>query len=422
MTLPPLPSIALIGGGPRAVSVLERLASATHGSSAVGTVHVIDDVQPGAGRVWRTEQPRELCMNTLADAVSLFADDSVTMAGAVRPGPTLHEWSLLVSGRGGDPAFARMLADVPPRAGLAEDYADEFAAQRPESHPSRALFGEYIAWCYARARADLPAGIEVVEHRARALAIEEAGGMQRVRLSDGSFVQASVVVLVPGWLPRAPSAQDQAFARAVEEHPGLVWIRPDSPADQPLDRIPDGADVIARGLGMNFFDAMALLTIGRGGRFVESGDELTYEPSGREPVLHVTSNRGVPFRAKSLYGGLPPKAPQRHLRGAAWLTEDRIVDFDAEAWPLILKDAIEAYVSALPAQALAVPLERALALIEERDADVLSLVDDLVSSSARDNFLAALSDSAPSDDPDGFAQAFIASDLSEAALRPLERR
>ncbi|KAF5290533.1 hypothetical protein FQR65_LT20632 [Abscondita terminalis] len=46
-------------------------------------------------------------------------------------------------------------------------------------------------------------------------------------------------------------------------------------------------------------DLVVLLTEGRGGRFVrdETGG-LRYAPSGREPVVHLGSRRGVPYRSK----------------------------------------------------------------------------------------------------------------------------
>lgn len=249
------PAIALVGGGPRAVSVLERIGAqfqswlpADAARSVRGVIHLIDDVQPGAGRVWRADQPRELCMNTLADAVSLFVDTSVQIAGNAVSGPTLHEWSRLVSGRADwdervqDPRFAEMLAASPPRAGLLEDFGDELDHQRPDSHPSRALFGEYIAWCYGWVRTTLPPGIVIEEHRARAIDIERTANGQTVWLDDGAGLAVEAVALLPGWLRRAPTERDASLADAVGSDGSLVWIRPDSPADQPLDLVPDGVD------------------------------------------------------------------------------------------------------------------------------------------------------------------------------------
>ncbi len=61
-----------------------------------------------------------------------------------------------------------------------------------------------------------------------------------------------------------------------------------------LDIKPDDT-VLLRGLGINFFDYMALLTIGRDGKFQEKvNKELIYLPSGYEPKMVAGSRRGIP--------------------------------------------------------------------------------------------------------------------------------
>lgn len=358
MPVVPPPVIVLVGAGPRGVSLLERIGANLSEPPGRLRIHVIDDTEPGAGRIRRTDQSRELCMNTLADAVTLFTDSSGTMAGPVVPGPTLYEWCLLVRDRARrSPASDPAVAVIPPehvtafdgtpvRPDLAADYREELAAMVPQSHPSRSLYGEYLRWCYARALERMPAEVEVVEHVARATAIAARDGRQVVTLDDGAEIVADAIVVAAGWMPRAETVEERGLRAAVDAHPGLVWVRPASPVDQDVDAIPDGATAIVRGLGMGFFDVMALLSVGRGGRFHDDPDEpggLRYEPSGREPVLHVTSPRGVPYRAKTLYGSLPPRAPQRHVRGVDWDAMPRPIDFDARMWPLILKDAFADY-------------------------------------------------------------------------------
>ncbi|GAA1468847.1 FAD/NAD(P)-binding protein [Microbacterium thalassium] len=360
MTTPAPASIALIGGGPRGVSLIERLGAALRDRADVDLdLHIIDDTQVGAGRTWRTDQVRELCMNTLADAVTLFTDDSVTMTGAVVEGPTMYEWCVLAlhaerpssdtAAVVADIAASHVaaFADVPVRPGLVDEYAAELTGLVPHSHPSRALYGEYLRWCHARAVAMLPGGVRVREHLGRVVAVERSGGREILSLADGREIPADAVVAATGWMPRGATASESALAGPAARR-GLLWVRPDSPADQDLAAVPAGAPVIVRGLGMGFYDTMALLTIGRGGRFLESEDGLLrYEASGDEPVLHATSRRGLPFRAKSLYGSLPPRAPQRRLRGVDATRMSRPIDFDADVWPLILRDAFEAYYATL---------------------------------------------------------------------------
>ncbi|WP_029150154.1 FAD/NAD(P)-binding protein [Microbacterium indicum] len=387
----PRPTIAIIGGGPRGVSILERIGARLAGSDAVLDVRIVDDTQVGAGRIWRTDQSRQLYMNTLADAVTLFPDASVTMTGPVVAGPTLHEWCMLALGgpaAAGVPAAHRAVFErTPVRPGFVDEYRDELEGQRPESHPSRALYGEYISWCFDRAAAALPAGVSLAMHTARVTRIDREGGRERLALSDGSVVSADAVVAATGWLPRTETPEEEDLTRAVAADPDLVWVRPDSPVDQDLDRIPAGGHAIVRGLGMGFFDAMALVTAGRGGRFVADAAApggLRYEPSGREPILHVTSHRGVPFRAKALYGSLPPKAPLRHLRAVDWAAEPRPIDVDARMWPLILQDAYADWCDALARVSPgSIDLDAAQSAIDACDVEVRGALRDRTREIAR---------------------------------------
>ncbi|WP_164983786.1 FAD/NAD(P)-binding protein [Cellulomonas endophytica] len=365
---PPVPVLAVVGAGPRGTSVLERLTAQARalGGPQRLELHVVDPAELGSGAVWRTDQPREMCMNTLAGAVTLFVDPGVTTPGPRLPGPTLFEWCVLLRAELEPTPEHRAAADaVPPehratwrshpiraaqRPDLRADTAlrDELRDLLPWSHPSRALYGLYLVWCWDRAVAALPEGWTLVTHRTRATAVTAEpgpdGDRERVHLADGDAVVADAVVLAPGWLEREPSDADRALGAVAAEHPDLLHVPPASPVDQDLSGIRPGEDVLVRGLGMGFFDTLALLTLGRGGRFEEGPDgALVYRPSGREPVVHATSRRGVPFRAKSLYGSLPPAAPHRRLRAVDWSAVPRPLDVGTAVLPLVVRDGLEEY-------------------------------------------------------------------------------
>ncbi len=383
----------------------------------------MEEYEPGAGKVWATDQPRELCMNTLAGAVTLFTDESYTGPGPVREGPTLYEWCLAVRDwlAGGRWPFETPLRDAVRRGG----YEAELGGTRPESHPSRALYGEYLVWCYHHAVRLLPPSVTVELHRARATSISDEEGRTVVHLSTGEQLRADAVVLATGWLDVGPDAADSALGEAAAAA-GLTWVGPDSPILQDLTDVPSGEPVIVRGLGMGFFDTMALLSLGRGGRFVASDSPggLAYEASGQEPVLHVGSRRGVPFRAKSLYGGLPPAAALEHLRARDWSALARPIDFTREVWPLVVRDAYTAYYRTLAEESrVALPggLEPVLAAISTAtpasiNADVAPHVDPAYAFD-----LAELADPArgPFDGPsayDAFVAGYVAEDLAQAEL------
>lgn len=357
-------SIALIGAGPRGASLLERFAAhlSVTPEPLPLTIHVIDDNEPGAGSVWLTHQTRELCMNTLSDAVTLFTEPNSTVSGPITEGPTLYEWSLLALAeidpdeglgervRAIPEARRASYRETPARHGFAESFRDELLHTAPESHPSRALYGEYLRWCYDRALRSLPSNVSVIHHRSRAVALESANGSEEITLADGSTVTTQSVILATGWLPRGMTSAESRLAGQLASRPELTWVRPASPVEQDLDGVKAATDVIVRGLGMGFFDTMALLTIGRGGRFEPDSSTaggLRYIPSGAEPRMHVTSRRGVPFRAKSLYQSLPPRAEQRYLRAVDWANVPRPIDFDRQFWPRIIADAMFDYVETL---------------------------------------------------------------------------
>ncbi|WP_405873315.1 FAD/NAD(P)-binding protein [Streptomyces sp. NBC_00005] len=325
----PTVSLAVVGAGPRGTSVLERLCASVPELLPPGgrlTVHVVDPSPPGPGNVWRTAQSPELLMNTVACQVTLFTDDSVDCSGPVRPGPSLHAWA------GGELG--------------ADDY------------PTRAQYGRYLEWVFAKVVREAPPAVRVETHRARAVRLDEApDGRQTLALDDGrTLTGLSAVVLAQGHLPAAADAEERRLAAHADGH-GLLHFPPANPADVDLSAIAPGEPVLLRGLGLNFFDHTALLTTGRGGRFVPAGPEghgLRYVPSGHEPRLYAGSRRGVPYQAR----GDNAKGPYgRHI--PLVLTPEVIAgfrkradsgeapDFLTEIWPLVAKEVETVYYTAL---------------------------------------------------------------------------
>ncbi|MFF8968338.1 FAD/NAD(P)-binding protein [Streptomyces sp. NPDC014995] len=319
-------AVALVGAGPRGTSVLERLCASAPELLPPGarlTVHVVDPAPPGPGRVWRTAQSRELLMNTVASQVTLFTDDSVDCAGPVRPGPSLHEWA------GGELG--------------------------PDEYPTRAHYGRYLEWVFARTVRQAPPAVRVETHTARAVRLDDAAdGRQVLTLDDGRVLPGlSAVVLAQGHLPVVADAARQRHAAYAERH-GLRHVPPANPADVDLSSLAPGEPVLLRGLGLNFFDHMALLTTGRGGRFVTGRRGLRYLPSGREPRLYAGSRRGVPYQArgdnaKGPYGRHTPLVLTPEVISGFRKRADsgEAPDFLAEIWPLVAKEVETVYYAAL---------------------------------------------------------------------------
>ncbi|MFJ8822244.1 FAD/NAD(P)-binding protein [Streptomyces sp. NPDC102467] len=303
-------SLVIVGAGPRGTGVLERIAANTRDNAGRLDldVHLVDPYPAGPGRIWRREQSPLLWMNSQAQDVTMFTDDTVQLDGPVLEGPALHEWAG-IDGR-------------------------VFADRRSQ--------GGYLRWVYEKAVAGLPDGVVVHHHARKALRLcGPRHGRQQVWLEDRPRpLLADVVILAQGHLDAELDDEQRALSAYAERH-GLLHLPPDFTADSDLSALAPGQDVLVRGFGLAFVDLMVLLTEGRGGRY--EGDR--YVPSGREPVLHVGSRRGVPYRSKIGYdwdaaaGGRPPLP---RFLGPAQIDEllarQHGFDFRADVWPLIDKE------------------------------------------------------------------------------------
>ncbi len=326
--------VAIVGAGPGGTSFLERLLASVPELLADEPleIHVIDPFPPGAGRVWRFEQSPLLRMNSMAEDVTMFTDDSVRCEGPIRPGPSLSEWAGVV--RGQPQATPELTAEV--------------AALTPTMFPSRQLQSAYLAWVFGRVAAERPANVTVHVHQALATAIDDGpGGSQIVTLAGEPALVVDVVVLALGHLDVDPTGPEAELARFAADH-DLFYLPPEYSADVDLSAVPAGADIVVRGMGLAFIDLLILLTEGRGGTFRTGTDgRLTYHPSGLEPRLHVGSRRGVPYHAKTSYRlqGNPLELP-KFLTGEAvdaLLADHPRVDFRRHVWPLLAKEICWGY-------------------------------------------------------------------------------
>ncbi|MYW65426.1 FAD-binding protein [Streptomyces sp. SID8379] len=327
-------SLAIVGAGPRGTSVLERLTASAEEllpAHARLTVHVIDPAPPGAGAVWRTDQAPELLMNTVASQVTLFTDESVDCSGPIRPGPSLYEWAAL---------------------------HDRQSPLGPDDYPTRARYGRYLRWVFAETVAAAPSRVTVVVHATRAVRLDDAplpDGRQTLTLADGTELTGlHAVVLTQGHLPTVGTPAERNLTEYAQRH-GLRHVPPANPADLDLTSVHPGEPVLLRGLGLNFFDHMALFTEARGGRYSRTPEGvLRYTPSGDEPRLYAGSRRGIPYQArgdnaKGPYGRhrpavLTPEAISRFRKRA---DSGDAPDFLTDIWPLVAKEVETVYYEAL---------------------------------------------------------------------------
>lgn len=304
------PTLVIVGAGPRGTGLIERIAANAPelyaGSGTEGLdIHLVDPHPPGAGRIWRAAQSPLLWMNSHAEDVTMFTDETVVMDGPVRPGPTLHEWAAIDG----------------------STFAD------------RRLQGAYLRWVHEKAVAALPLDVTVHHHPHRALRVSGSReGRQQVWLEGRARpLLADLVVLTLGHLDAELDQEQHELAAYARTH-GLVHLPPDFTADSDLSSLAPGEPVLVRGFGLAFVDLMVLLTEGRGGRY--DGD--TYVPSGQEPVLYVGSRRGVPYHSKIGYDWTGERPPLPRFFGPdevdALLARPGGFDFRRDVWPLIEKE------------------------------------------------------------------------------------
>lgn len=345
----------MIGAGPRGTSVLERLLANWVSAGSAGTLHidVIDPYPAGPGHVWQPGQSRLYLMNTQSFYPTVIPEDRELAPPLA--GRTFDQW--------------REVQQHNPQPSLTDEERTEVSRLGETDFPSRAMYGRYLRSTLEELLTVLPAGVTVDFHLATAASVRHSAaepadpaaapgvpGESSVRfdvvLEDGTVLTVDSVVLAMGHLDARLNAEQRELRTAAEEL-GLLYVPPAAPADVDWSVVPAGKPVLVRGMGLNFFDVMGQLTEGRGGRFLasESSGELTYEPSGREPLIIAASRRGTPYRAKATLTGYYPGAVQ--LR---YCTEQAIAkfadsgirpSFDHDLWPLLHRDAIWAYYSTL---------------------------------------------------------------------------
>lgn len=271
-------TIAIVGMGPRGVAILEHLVLNFRKTKQWRKVRIlaIDDVQVGAGRIWRTDQPDWFMMNTLVSQITMYSGAPDHMEARPGAGPSLYEWLATQS----DPALPKLGVD---------DYAP------------RVVYGKYLKAVYQSIISHLPPNITVQEVKSRVVGLREnAGTYTLTRENDSEIANVNKVILTTGHPQNQLEGSDLQFRQFADLHPQLTFISGDSSADMPLHTIASGCTVGLIGMGLGFFDVLLSLTVGRGGQFVMLDNKLQYRASGREPRIVSGSRGGAPIFARGV--------------------------------------------------------------------------------------------------------------------------
>ncbi|SJM65631.1 FAD/NAD(P)-binding domain-containing protein [Gulosibacter sp. 10] len=331
--------ITFVGAGPRTAGIVERLiASQPEIDDRPLILHLIDPHPPGAGRIWRDAQSSLLKLNSMACDITMFTDESCTIDGPVRPGPTLAEWAEQVR--------AGRIRGVDLDEGTSPALRLELEELGPTSFPSRRLHERYMTWFLEQAVDGLGAGSKVMWHRDEVVRVsDDPCGAQVVTLASGDELTTDLVIYSFGHLGSELMGEGK-YLLDFAAMKGAKYLEPCYTADADLDRFEPGEEVLVRGMGLAAIDLLVLMNEGRGGRFVREDGRLRYHPSGRESTLLLGSRRGVPYRSKV------SSVPRGDAYAPRYFTADiakriaattRGLDFSDHLYPLIRRELLHGY-------------------------------------------------------------------------------
>lgn len=327
--------IAIVGGGPRGLSILERIVEWSREEQVI-QITMFDPYGPG-GKVWRTDQPMSLLMNSVAAHVTLFTDETLSTNGPVAKGPNLYEWA---QGEAVDFIKRQQLEN---RMILLE----ECEKLGPNDHCSRVFYGLYQKWFYEyiQTRMTDQTSVKLFKDTVRAVKKQDEKFLVYTKAVE---ITVDTVILALGHQENQLIGHEQALAAYASEH-RLFYCPPKNAADAYLEAITEDTPVLIRGLGLVFYDYLTLLTSDRGGTFKEENGELVYLPSGKEPKIIAGSGRGIPYHARGAnQKGYGIEYQPRFLKEKSLNKFKRKGRFSAEQFFELLKKEMEfAYYSAL---------------------------------------------------------------------------
>lgn len=294
--------IAVIGVGPRGLSVLERVISHTGTPGPPVELLLIEPGELGSG-VHQPGQPDYLLLNTIAAQLTIFSDEKMTPGAPVTPGPSFLDWC-----------------------------RRRHPATRFNDFLPRRLLAEYLRWAAGELLRGRPERLTVRHLATVARSVTQDGAGAFLTLADGQQVRADLAIVTTGH-----GLRTEGISEGTND---AVDVGSPYPLPDQVERIQPGHAVAMVGTGLTAMDVIAALTVGRGGEFTVGG----YRRSGREPRIILISR----------HGWLPctrPTVPEgRHVEPARHLTPDAIarlratttggrLDFRTDVEPLILREA-----------------------------------------------------------------------------------
>jgi uncharacterized NAD(P)/FAD-binding protein YdhS len=333
--------IAIIGLGPRGISVFDRIIAYTRNDPTATPLelYLFDSKEFGPG-CHTTDQADHLLVNTVACQMTQFSDDTVRGAGPLLYGPSFADWLISKNSALGKGTDAKIEIDR-------------------NGYYSRALFGDYLRWGFEYLKSMAPPHLTIYLHNYAGVE-DLQWDQQRWQVSyDGCNFPADFVFLTTGHARKVLSDSEKKLTRAVDQarasNPRLQLVLEPYPIRNATSSVTNSDTVAIEGMGLTTFDLLAQLTQGRGGKFeactgkMEPAGRLRYRPSGQEPRILLYSRSGLPLTAravnqKGVFGQYKPKfltfAKLEELRAQA---DGGQLDFEKQVIPLLWADMQFAY-------------------------------------------------------------------------------
>ncbi|MCK8624410.1 FAD/NAD(P)-binding protein [Apilactobacillus sp. M161] len=278
--------VAIIGAGPRGLIASYNLLKDFQKTGENLEINLFDKKDIG-GRVWNANQSPYLIMNTPATEITLFNYDDPYKK-------SLYEWC-----KSDDSQKFMETASIEHKQQLI-DAAKNLSSN---GYADRALLGVYCKWFfqnYILTQQNEHLSIKFMKNSlVDNISVSTNQKYTIILGNQDKITNFNKIIISLGQQENHLTENETSLYKYAKDH-NLNYFLPGYPSEQPVEKIPANENVIIRGLGLSFNDYVSLLTIGRGGKFIQNGDSLKYIPSGKEPKIIAGSRRGVPYFPKAL--------------------------------------------------------------------------------------------------------------------------
>ncbi|GCF92295.1 FAD(NAD)-dependent oxidoreductase [Enterococcus florum] len=274
--------IAVIGAGPYGLMMLDQLIYQHSGTFPI-ELFIFDPDGPG-GAVWSPKQRGTVLMNSVMQHVTLFSDGSPEKGRSTTRGPNLYEWCKSEAF-----TFIPTQADVDQRLFLKQ-------AEKLQKNDccERRFYGLYQRWFFQSLKEKLPSTIRLTMVPQKIMDLEMDA---HITLFAEETWQVDQVILATGHGQDLPTDEEAELENYARKHQ-LYYQKPANPATVDLSKIGTKEDVIFRGVGLSFFDYVAMVPEFWGGHFYEEDGRLSYRLSGNEGRMIVGSGGGLPYHPR----------------------------------------------------------------------------------------------------------------------------